>query len=65
LALAVIAVVVAAYFLIPIEILNLALTVVGGGGLLGLWKLRSKIRNWLFERTYRQKTEEAELDKVQ
>lgn len=65
LALAVITIVVAAYFLIPIEILNLALTVVGGGGLFGLWKLRSIIRNWLFERTYRQKTEEAELDKVQ
>jgi len=64
LTLAVIAVVVAAYFLIPIEILNLALALVGGGGLLGLWKLRSKMRNWLFERTYRQKLEEAKLDKI-
>jgi len=54
-----------AYFLIPIVILNLALTVAGGGGLLGLWKLRSMIRNWRFKRIYRQKTEEAEPDKVQ
>ena len=65
LTLAYIVVVAVAWFMIPFEILNLILTVVGGGGLLGLWGFRGKIRDWLFERTYRQKLEEAELDRVQ
>lgn len=65
LTLAYIAVVVAGCFLIPIEILNLILTIFGGGGVVGLWMLRSKIRGWLSERAYRQKLDDAELDKVQ
>lgn len=64
LALATITVIVVAFFMIPIEILNLIIAVVGGGGLLGLLPLRSKIRNWLSERTYRQKLEEAKLEKI-
>ena len=64
LTLAIIAAIVVAFLMIPLEILNLFLTVVGGGGLIGLWKLRSKIRNWLFERTYRQKLEEAKLEEM-
>ena len=65
LALVFVVVIVSAHFLIPIEILDLILTVVGGGGLLGLWTLRSRIRDWLFKRIYRQKLKEAELDKVE
>ena len=64
LTLAFIAVIAIGLIMIPFEILNLILTVVGGGGLIGLWKFRSKIRNWLFERTYRQKLEEAKLEEM-
>jgi len=39
------------------------LTIVGGGGLLGLWPLRSKIRNGSSERIYKQKLEEVKLEK--
>lgn len=65
LTLAFIVVIIVAYFIIPSETLDLILTVVGGGGLLGLWKLRGKMRNWLFERTYKQKLEEIKLDETQ
>lgn len=58
-------VIVVAWFMIPIEVLNIILTLAGGGGLLGLWKGRSEMRDWLFERTYRQKLEEAKLDQNQ
>ena len=64
LALATITVIVVVVFMgLPIEILSLIIAVVGGGGLFGLLPLRSKIRNWLSERTYRQKLEEAKLEK--
>lgn len=53
-----------AYYLIPYDILALILTVIGGGGIIGLWKLRSNIRNWLAKRVYGQKLAEAELDKI-
>jgi len=63
LTLAVIAAVIIAYSSMPYNILDLILTLSGGGGIFGLWKLRHKIRNWLSKRIYRQKLEEAELDK--
>jgi len=65
LTLAFIAVIVVGWFMIPLEVLDLILTVIGGGGLFGLWKLRSRIRDWLFERMYKQKLEETQLDKIQ
>jgi len=64
LTLAVVAAVAIAYCLIPYDILNLILTLIGGGGMIGLWKLRHNMRNWLTKRTYRQKLEEAELDRI-
>jgi hypothetical protein len=64
LTLAVVAAVITAYCLIPYDILDLILTFSGGGGIIGLWKLRGNMRNWLTKRTYRQKLEEAELDKI-
>jgi len=60
-----VAAVIVSFLMIPFEILDLALTAFGGGGLVGLWASRSKMRNWLFERTYRQKLEEAKLDESQ
>ena len=64
-ALAYIAVVMVAYFVIPSDVLALILTVVGGGGIIGLWKFRSKMRSWLLERTYRQKLKETKLAETQ
>jgi hypothetical protein len=63
-ALAVVAAVTIAYYLIPYNTLYLILTLSGGGGIIGLLKLRHNTRNWLTEHTYRQKLEEAELDKI-
>ena len=66
LTLAVVAIIAVAYLNVPFEILDLILTVFGGGGLIGLWKYgRSKIQSWLFERTYMQKLEEAKLSEIQ
>lgn len=64
LAIGVVAAVIIAYYYIPYDILNLILTLVGGGGMIGLWRLRHNMRNWLTRRMYRQKLEEAELDKI-
>jgi hypothetical protein len=64
LALVYLAIIVVAFFKIPSDILGLILTVIGGGGLLGIYKLRNKIRNWLFERAYRIKLSEAKLDEL-
>jgi hypothetical protein len=55
-----------AYFEISSEILNLILTVAGGGGFIGLWtKGRSKLRSMMFERTYLQQIKEAKLDQIE
>ena len=64
LALVVVAIVTIAYYSIPYDILDLILTLIGGGGIIGLWKLRHNMSNWLTKRIYRQKLEEAELDKI-
>jgi len=55
-----------AYLKMPSDILDLILTVVGGGGLIGLWTYgRSVMKSCVFKRIYRQKLEEAKLDKIQ
>ena len=53
-----------AYYSIPYNILDLAISVVGFGGILGLLKFRNKIRGRLSKRFYRKKLEEVELDKI-
>jgi len=67
LSLAYIVVNIVAFFIIgvPLEILNLILTILGGGGVIGLIMFRSKLKQWLWERTYRLKLDEAKLDKIQ
>ena len=52
------------YYLLPYDILELLLTILGGGGIIGLFAYRSKIKNKLFNRIYRQKLEEAKLDEI-
>lgn len=60
----VVAAVAIAYQYTPYNMLDLILTVTGGGGIIGLWTARQHIRNWLAKRIYEQKLEEAELDKI-
>lgn len=52
------------YYTLPYDLLDLSLTIVGGGGIIGLIAYRSKIKNKLFERIYRRKLEEAKLDEI-
>jgi predicted nucleic acid-binding protein len=50
---------------IPSETLDLILTVVGGGGLIGLWLYgRNTIKSWLAKRIYGRKLKEAKLDEI-
>jgi hypothetical protein len=53
-----------ACFYVPISVVSLVLAIIGGSGIVGLWGFRTRIENWLFERSYGKKLKEAKLDKI-
>ena len=52
------------FFILPLELLNLFLACIGGGGIIGLLMYRQKIENWLFERKYSKELNELSLDLI-
>ena len=62
--LVVIGAIVIGYLLLPNDVLDLILTGVGFGGMVGIWQLRHGIRERLFRRIHMRKLKEANLDKI-
>jgi hypothetical protein len=52
------------HFNVRLQIISLSIAVIGGGGILGLWKYASKTRDWLSENIYAKRIKEAELDRI-
>ena len=50
------------FYTLPSELLNTVLSLIGGGGIIGLWGYRSKIENRFMERNNSKQLKELSLD---